>query len=344
MTRRIPAYFHKAQLALRPRYEWALGKKIKHPERTERADNILAALESESTRFDVRAPEQQPIDEVYRQHAPRLLRLYETASQLDKHKDYHPSVFMRRNGLEPDPTILHHTGYFCFDSGTPLTRESRDAALWSAACALDAAKAVKGGEPLVYALSRPPGHHADFDSFGGYCYLNNAALAARHLRSGGRVAVLDIDVHHGNGTQSIFYQDSDVLTTSIHGDPNETFPYFSGTAKENGDGPGRDRNLNVPLPPGTDGQEYERALERTVLPCLRAFEPKALIVAAGVDGYEKDPVGNFALTTEDFHRIGELIGRLRLPTCVVQEGGYYTPDIGDNVLAVLSGIREGMGR
>lgn len=345
MTDRTPCFFHEDQLRFRPRYEWALGKKIDHPERTERADQILAALQSEASRFDIRAPdEKEPLEEVTRQHAPRLLRLYETAASLDEGREYHPSVFLRRNGVDPDPTNIHHSGYFCFDSGTPLTREARGAALRSASCAIAAATTLREqGEGLVYALSRPPGHHASYDSFGGYCYVNNTALAARVLRRGGRVAVLDVDVHHGNGTQSLFWNDGDVLTVSIHGEPTDTFPYFSGKASENGEGPGRDRNINVPLASGTDGQAYLDALERTVLPCIRAFEPVALVVAAGVDGYHDDPIGNFDLTTEDFHRIGEAVGRLRLPTCAVQEGGYYTPKIGDNVVALLAGLREGLG-
>jgi len=343
---RTLCFFHEAQLTFRPKYEWALGKKIDHPERTERADRILAALQDASKHFDVRAPEDsEPLEEVTRQHAPRLLRLYETAAELDGDREYHPSVFMRRNGVDPDPTNIHHAGYFCFDSGTPLTREALRAALCSASCAIAAADALQTGDHgLVYALSRPPGHHASYDSFGGYCYMNNSALAAHALRRRGRVAVLDVDVHHGNGTQSLFWRDADVLTLSIHGDPTDLFPYFSGKASENGEGAGRDRNINIPLPAGTDGAAYLETLDRSALPAIKAFEPTALVVAAGVDGYRDDPIGNFDLTTEDFHRIGERIGRLGLPTCAIQEGGYYTPKIGDNVLALLDGLREGLRR
>ena len=340
-ARQVPAYFHRDQLSFRPQYEWAFGNKIEHPERTERADNILSELEA-ADRFDVRSPRTQPIQQVAQQHAPHLLRLYETARGLPEHETYNPSVFYHRESIQPDPKNINHAGYFCFDSGTPLSRETRTAALWSAACALAAAHAVQAGQPLAYALSRPPGHHASYEDFGGYCYINNSALAAKHLSHQGRVAVLDIDVHHGNGTQALFWRSADVLTVSIHADPANSFPFFTGSATENGAGPGRHRNVNLPLDRGTDGQAYLRALERHALPLIAAFEPCALVVAAGVDAYHKDPVGDFALTTQDFFRVGERIGALRLPTCAVQEGGYYTPHIGRNVVAVIDGIATGL--
>lgn len=343
MTTRIPAFFHPDQLDFRPRYEWAFGRKIEHPERTERADRILAALRRHPERFSMRQPDESPRVEVAKQHAPSMLRLYDTATkQLEPGETFCPNVFLRRPHVEPNPENIHHAGYFCFDSGTPLSANAHAAALWSAACALAAADALDGSTRLSYALSRPPGHHADYDSFGGYCYVNNSALAATRLRARGRIAVLDIDVHHGNGTQSIFWRDADVLTLSIHSDPTETFPYFTGFASEIGGGAGRERNINLPMPRGTDGQAYAEVLDKTALPAIRSFEPQALVVAAGVDAYERDPVGTFALTTDDFYDVGERIGQLGLPTCVVQEGGYYPPDIGDNVVAVLEGIRAGM--
>lgn len=337
----VPCFFHRGQLSFRPRYEWALGKRIQHPERTKRADKILAAIEHESERYEMRQPAWRPIDEIERQHHPDMLRLYETATELEEGKTYYPSVFLQRHTLDVDPSLIHHVGHWCFDSGTPLAAETWLAATWSAGCAWHAAKALREERhAMVYALSRPPGHHAANDLFGGYCYLNNSALAASLLRQDGRVVVLDIDVHHGNGTQGIFWRDDQVLTVSIHGDPRTTFPYFLGFENETGEGPGKGCNVNVPLPSGTDGKEYMRVLKEKVLPLVKSFEPEYVVLAAGLDAYELDPVGDFRLTTDDFREIGERIGALKLPLCAVQEGGYYTPHIGVNALALLDGMRE----
>lgn len=338
-----PCFFHREQLTFRPRYEWALGKRIKHPERTERADRILAALEADAHRFEVHAPTHQPLDEVAAQHYPELLQLYRTAQALPAGETFYPSVFLQNKALMLDTANLNHTGHFCFDSGTPLSRETCRAALWSAACALTAAQTLSAdGHPLVYALSRPPGHHATEGLFGGYCYFNNAALAARHLRRFGRVAVLDIDAHHGNGTQSIFWHDPQVLTISMHAEPEVSFPFLVGYEAERGEGEGLGRNINIPLAENTDGQAFIGALEQRALSAITEFRPRFLVVAAGVDAYHLDPVGKLALTTEDFHRIGELIGHTGLPICAVQEGGYYTKHIGINVVALLHGMQNGI--
>lgn len=341
----IPCFFHADQLRFKPRYEWAFGEKIDHPETTARAEGILGALEADPSRYDLRRPEEITEQALTEIHSPRLIEMLKTAEQLRRPDTIYPTVFMRGPDISSDPTNIAHAGSFCFDSGTPLSRETWSAARWSASCAVSAAAAVADTEhDVAYALSRPPGHHATAWLFGGYCYLANSALAARTLTNrGARVAVLDIDVHHGNGTQSIFWDDPAVLTISIHGDPTNFFPFVTGFAVETG-GPGAPGgNLNVPLPEKTDGQAYERALELEVLPRLRTFAPDFLVVAAGVDTYERDPMGCFSLATEDLYRIGEQIGALGCPTVVVQEGGYYTPHIGRNVTAVLGGIVAGRG-
>lgn len=346
MSARVPAFFHPEQLDFRPRYEWALGRKLAHPERTERADNILAALEEASDRYVVREPLEQPLARIERHHSAAMLRLYEAAIALEPGEDVNPSVFVRSSSGPPETTNLSYAGYHCFDSGTPLNREVCAASQWSAGAAVSAAEMIAlGGAEVAYALSRPPGHHAAFDRFGGYCYLNNNALAADVLREKyERVAIVDVDAHHGNGTQELFWRDGQVLTISLHGDPAVSFPFFWGHADEVGDGPGRDRNINVPLPEGTRGDAYLRALEEHVLPAVRQFEAEAIVVAAGVDAYVRDPVGNLALTTRDFSRIGRCLGQLERPCCIVQEGGYYTPDIGANVVALLDGLcRELLG-
>ena len=201
-----------------------------------------------------------------------------------------------------------------------------------------------GTPSLVYALSRPPGHHATEKYFGGYSYFNNTVIAAHRLRQLGRVAIVDIDFHHGNGTQSLFYEDPSVLTISLHGDPKDFYPFYCGFSHETGAGAGAGCNLNFCLPAHTDIDAYRAVLEQDVLNAVTNFGADVLIVAAGFDGYELDPIGAFDLRTDDFHTIGELLGELQLPTLVVQEGGYYTPHLGRNVVAFLRGAREGLQR
>ncbi|TNE90512.1 MAG: histone deacetylase family protein [Deltaproteobacteria bacterium] len=341
----VVAFFHPDQLRFKPVYEWAFGERIDHPETTARAENIVAALDADAL-FSLQEPEPVTPLQLQSVHALPLLTLYHTAALMPEGEAFYPTVFPKLSQGRGDPTQLTHAGHFCFDAGTPLNRETASAAGWSAACALSAAEALTLGQAdLVYALSRPPGHHATEDLFGGYCYYNNAALAAKSLRSRGlRVAIVDIDFHHGNGTQSIFYDDDQVLVVNLHGDPADCFPYFAGFATEVGRGAGQGFTMNLPLPRGTDGQEYLRVLRRHVLPALTHFAPDALVVSAGLDAYHLDPVGDFTLRTEDFHRVGAALGSLGLPTIAVQEGGYYTPDLGANATALLRGLREGLGR
>lgn len=340
----IPCFFHSDQLTFKPRYEWAFGERIDHPETTARAEGILAALEKDGSTYDLRRPDALPETTITALHDQRLLTLYKAAkTDLRRGHTYYPTVFMHGEGIESDPSNIAHAGSYCFDSGTPLSRETWNAALWSASCAVAAAEQVMHGEQsIAYALSRPPGHHATRSSFGGYCYLANGALAAQHLAAeGARVAIVDIDVHHGNGPQSIFWNDPQVLTISIHHDPTHFFPYLTGFINETGGPAAKNCNVNVPLEEKTDGQAYENALDRFVFPRLEAFDPDFIVLAAGVDTYERDPMGDFSLTTEDLHRVGERVGNFGRPVTAVQEGGYYTPHIGRNVTAVLSGVLEG---
>lgn len=339
----IPVFFHDLQLEFKPLYEWAFGEKIAHPETTARAESILKALQSDPNEFEIREPRQIPPSVLQGLHHYSLLTLYQTASQLPPEETFYPMVFPRGSRVQGDPTNLHHAGYFTFDSGTPLNSRTSEAASWSAACARDAAQAVlKGGYRVAYALSRPPGHHATKDSFGGYCYFNNAAIAAKVLRRKGRVAILDIDFHHGNGTQSIFYRDPKVLVINVHGDPRDCYPYFCGLRQETGAGPGEGFNINVPLARGTDGKKYLSSIKKTVLPQLKNFDPDFLILSAGLDTYELDPVGDFRLTREDFFKLGELLGRTHFPMIVIQEGGYHTPHLGENARTLLQGVRAGV--
>jgi acetoin utilization deacetylase AcuC-like enzyme len=229
-------------------------------------------------------------------------------------------------------------GQYCFDTYTPILGGTFAAALGGASAALHAAELVAAGtEKEVYVLTRPPGHHAERDRCGGYCYFNNAALAAERLAKLGKVAVLDLDVHHGNGAQHIFWERADVLTVSIHGDPAALYPFFSGYADERGDGAGKDFNLNLPLAPGTTAKEYRPALA-AALDAVAKFRPAFLVAAFGTDTHEADPIGGFKLPTGFFIEIGTSIRELGLSTVVTQEGGYSLEAIGPTVAGFLAGL------
>jgi acetoin utilization deacetylase AcuC-like enzyme len=222
--------------------------------------------------------------------------------------------------------------------GVPIGEHTWHAALVSAQCALTGAAHLRSGDSCVYAACRPPGHHAGPNFFGGYCYLNNAAIAGQFLRrKGERVAILDIDYHHGNGTQAVFYRDPSVWYGSLHIDPNTDYPFYAGYADETGKGAGEGTNCNLPLPPGTSEGRYLAALY-TLLRRLASFKPRWLVISAGFDTYVRDPIGSFQVTTDGFWQIGERIRTLDTPTLVVQEGGYCVPDLGRNVVAFLSGL------
>lgn len=340
-----PVLFHARQLEHKPVYEWAFGRRLAHPETSRRAENIAAALQADERSFRFAVPTAIDDELLARIHDPRLSTLYRTAAALAPSETFHPSVFPKRSQTRPDPSDIHHAGYFCFDSGSPLHHMTFEAARWSASCARQAARIVADGEaPLAYALCRPPGHHASRDLFGGYCYFNNAAIAATLLGRRTRVAILDVDFHHGNGTQELFYRSSSVLFVSVHGDPREFYPYYSGSADERGAGPGVGFNCNLPLPRGCDGQEYLRVIDESVVPLLRAFDARYLIVSAGFDTFKKDPIGAFTLESEDYHALGERLGRLGLPTVVVQEGGYFTAELGTNARLFLLGLRDGCAK
>jgi acetoin utilization deacetylase AcuC-like enzyme len=227
-------------------------------------------------------------------------------------------------------------GLFSFDAGSPLTVGTWVAARTGADCALSAADAVARGDRAAFALSRPPGHHAGADFFGGYCFINNAALAAQHLRDKGveRVAVLDVDYHHGNGTQAIFYNRPDVFFASLHGDPRTDYPFFLGHADETGTAAGAGCNLNLPLPRGTDYGHWSDALE-VGLAAIDRFGAEALVVSLGVDTFAGDPISGFTLKSDDYLRLGERLQQVGLPTVLVFEGGYAVAEVGINAVNVL---------
>ncbi|WP_298373642.1 histone deacetylase family protein [Azospirillum sp.] len=230
-------------------------------------------------------------------------------------------------------------GYYSFDAGTPITAGTWRAATAAANGALTGADRLRAGDRSVFALCRPPGHHAGRAFYGGYCFLNNAAVAAQSLRDHGaaRVAVLDVDYHHGNGTQEIFWERGDVLFVSLHADPIDEFPYFSGHADETGAGAGAGATLNLPLPWGTDWAAYAEALA-VAARRIGDFAPDALVVSLGADTYGGDPISRFRLLSEDFLRMGAALAAINLPTLFVMEGGYAVADLGVNVGNILTGF------
>jgi acetoin utilization deacetylase AcuC-like enzyme len=249
-----------------------------------------------------------------------------------------PNIHPARRGAAYPLSAVGQVGYHVCDSACPISAETWESARWSAMTAVQAATEILEGDDACYALARPPGHHASKDLAGGFCYLNNSAIGAEVLRSRfERVAILDVDVHHGNGTQEIFYDRADVLTVSLHADPMRFYPFFWGHSGERGEGAGQGANYNLPLPRGTGDDDYLHALERA-LERIRAFSPGALVVALGLDAFEGDPFQGLAITTAGFGRIAERIAQLQVPTLIVQEGGYLCDALGDNLASFLQGF------
>jgi len=334
------------------RKEMFRGRLVDCHETPDRLTRVLAELQRRGI-----GPLQAAVDAgttldsaLARIHTPRYLQFLDHAwrdwvalDPANAGRDALPSVWpapgMRFDVL-PD-NFAARLGLFSFDAGTPLTAGSWAAARGGAACAIGAAEAVlaAGGRGSAFALSRPPGHHAGADFLGGYCFLNNAALAAQALLDHGhaRVAVLDVDYHHGNGTQSIFYERSDVLTVSIHGDPRTEYPFFLGHADERGAGAGAGFNLNLPLPRGTGFDRWRQALQLG-LQAIAQFDAQALVVSLGVDTFEGDPISGFGLKSADYLLLGQDIARAALPTVFVFEGGYAVDDVGVNTANVIEGF------
>ena len=238
----------------------------------------------------------------------------------------------------PCSVVNAQAGWYIGDLNCAIGAGTWNAVYQSAQAALSAAHAMIDGAPSAFALCRPPGHHAFADVAGGFCFINNSAVAAQVLRrQAARVAILDVDLHHGNGTQGIFYARPDVLTVSLHADPVRFYPFFWGHADERGEGPGLGYNLNLPLPRKSGDAAFLEALA-AAFQRIRAFAPEALVVALGLDAFEGDPFGGLSVTTPGFSRIGEAIAGLGLPTVIVQEGGYLCDALGDNLTAFLTGF------
>jgi acetoin utilization deacetylase AcuC-like enzyme/ribosomal protein S18 acetylase RimI-like enzyme len=302
-----------------------------------RVATILAAIEP-SGLFALSQPRVFSDKHITAVHDADLVNyLRRACEEMPEGKSLYPYIFPIRNKTRPpkEPSVL--SGYYCIDTFTPINRNAYPAARRGVDCALTAAAEILAGRRIAYALVRPPGHHAERRAFGGFCYFNNNAIAAHYLSGHGRVAILDIDYHHGNGQQDAFYRRADVLTISIHGHPKFAYPYFTGFEDERGEGEGEGFNWNLPLPEAVDGPLYAKALEKAILR-IRAFKPNFLVVALGLDTAKNDPTGTWQLLSKDFETNGRLIGELSLPTLVIQEGGYRNRTLGTNALGFFKGL------
>jgi acetoin utilization deacetylase AcuC-like enzyme/GNAT superfamily N-acetyltransferase len=273
-------------------------------------------------------------------HDPRFVEyLHKVCAELPEGKSIYPIIFPAHNRRRPPKDLEIQVGYYCTDTFTPLNRNAWLAARGAVDCAVTGAELLAGGAPLAYALVRPPGHHAERGSYGGFCYLNSAAVAAQFLSRYGKVAVLDVDFHHGNGTQDIFYNRPDVLTVSIHGNPRIAYPHFAGFADETGEGEGLGFNVNLPLPETITPERYREVLQKA-LSAIRKFNPKHLVLALGLDTAKADPTGTWTLVADDFQQNGKIIGALKIPILIVQEGGYRTRTLGINARRFFEGLAE----
>ncbi len=354
MTAPVPVIRSDAHLAHSGLVELATGREIPCWESPERAGAIEDALRA-APGFVFEAPVEHGRGPILAVHDADLVAVVEhawtdalAAGAADGSRSLIPDTYligaypgaMHLGGL-PAGRLLQ-LGAYLFDTATPIVAGTWGAARAAVDVALTAAGRVVAGTPLAYGLCRPPGHHAARGMLGGYCYFNNAAIVAEWLRregGGRRVAILDIDYHHGSGTQQLFWERGDVLYLSLHADPARAYPYFSGYASEAGAGDGHGRTRNWPLPARTGLDGYATALAEA-LGEVEAFAPDApLVISAGFDTFERDPIGDLSLRTDDYAEIGGMIASLGAPVIVLQEGGYAVDALGANALALLTGLR-----
>ncbi|WP_408588972.1 histone deacetylase family protein [Novosphingobium sp.] len=327
--------------------EFYRGRLVPCFEMPSRVEHVLASIAAAELGAVI-PPESFGREPLVRVHAPDYVAFLESAwaewSALGETGDALPYVWPARDlrGDVPPAHIDGKLGFYSIDAAVPITAGTWTAVSASANVALTGAKLIVDGARSAFALCRPPGHHAGARAMGGFCYLNNAAIAAQYWRDHGmaRVAILDVDYHHGNGTQAIFYDRADVLFASLHGDPQVEYPFFLGYADETGTGAGEGFNLNLPLAWGTEPAEYLSALD-TALERIAGFGADGVVVSLGVDTFEHDPISHFKLTSADYPTIGARIAALGLPTLFVMEGGYAVADIGTNVVNVLRGFEGG---
>jgi acetoin utilization deacetylase AcuC-like enzyme len=333
-------YFHPEQLKHHPRSYLSRGQMRTPQEVPERALALDEA--AKSLGFDVREPSDFGTAPLAAVHGMNYLRFLEEAHAEWKKvpQDWGDEVMSNIYVREGNPLrgVLAQAARYLADGSCPVGPQTYRSAYWSAQSAVAGAAAIAEGAREAYAICRPPGHHARAEAAGGFCYLNNAAIAAQALRARfGRVAILDTDMHHGQGVQEIFYGRDDVLYVSVHGDPTNFYPVVAGYEDERGSGEGDGYNVNLPMPHGSSEAVFFEQVE-AALRALRRFQPDVLVLALGFDIYKDDPQAMVAVTTEGFGRLGRAIGSLDLPTLVVQEGGYHIESLGDNARAFFGGF------
>jgi acetoin utilization deacetylase AcuC-like enzyme len=355
--RRIPLLYSSAHSQHAPPVELWNGRLVNYPEVPRRIETIRESLEA-SGLVDFQAyGETVSKDDLAEVHDRDMLNyletmsfgvedflndpenFYETGDQMTVQEYLFPAVFPVRPSMMriKDSTGGHH-GYYCFDMEAPIGKGTWDAALHAASLALRGADMLLGGESqVVYSLCRPPGHHVGPDFFGGYCYINNAALAAKRLTRSGKVALIDVDYHHGNGSQTIFWDNPEVLFGSLHAHPDEEYPFYSGYEDETGGPSARGANLNYPLHRHSSQAAYLQAFD-DLMAKVRAFEPEVIVVSLGFDTYKDDPVAFFNVDEVGYHHIGQGVAALGLPLLLVQEGGYCVEALGDCAEAVVRGV------
>ena len=335
-------YFHPEQLLHYPRSYYSRGAMRTPQEVPERAQQLLQA--AQRLGMDIRQPADAGLAPLKAVHGEAYLAFLEQAHTRWKAvpEDWGDEVMSNIFVREPNALrgILAQAARYLADGSCPVGEHTWRSAYWSAQSAQAAAQAVIDGAPAAYALSRPPGHHARVEAAGGFCYLNNAAVAAQALRSRyGRVAILDTDMHHGQGIQEIFYERNDVLYVSTHGDPTNFYPAVAGFEDERGSGAGAGYNLNLPMAHGASEADFMAKLE-VALAAVKNFGADALVLSLGFDIYELDPQSKVAVTTAGFAALGERIRALRLPCVIVQEGGYHLESLQDNARAFFSDLGD----
>ncbi|MBX3570547.1 MAG: histone deacetylase family protein [Rhizobiaceae bacterium] len=340
----MKAFYAQEQKRHDPKAFLSSGAPQPNPEKPERVERLLAGARAAGCAIE--RPGSYGLGPIAAVHTPEYLDFLEhifprwqriEGASAEVIPNIHP---LARGGAYP-ASAVGQAGYHMADTACPISAQTWESACWSAWSAVAAAEAVMEGAPAAYALCRPPGHHAFADVAGGFCFVNNSAVAAQRLRrDAARVAILDVDLHHGNGTQGIFYARSDVLTVSLHADPVRFYPFFWGHADERGEGAGLGCNLNLPLPRKSGDKAFLDALD-VAFRRIRAFAPEALVVALGLDAFEGDPFGGLSVSTPGFSRIGAAIAGLGLPAVIVQEGGYLCDALGDNLTSFLGGFEAG---
>jgi acetoin utilization deacetylase AcuC-like enzyme len=340
----MKVYYSEAHRKHEPPFEiFDGGLRVPYLENSDRMDRILNALRATDW-AEIIEPKDFGLDPIYAVHDKDYVDFLASAwtewlaTEAKDKSTLLPSTFALRRHPQKPTSLLGRAGYYMMDLSACIVEGTYSAALASANCALSAAEAVAKGERSAFALCRPPGHHAGKDYAGGYCFINNASVAANWLSQKGKVALLDIDYHCGNGTQDIFYDRNDVLTISIHADPNFEYPHYAGYADETGSGAGLGFHKNFPLEKDTDDARYLSALEEA-LSLIRKFAPRFLVVSAGMDIYADDPLGTIKVTTEGIREIGKRISITSLPTMIVMEGGYNNEALGRNTISLLGEFR-----